>query len=262
MKKAVAASSNGPDASGPEPLPQPSTAAYASQTKAGLQRVKTDLSVPVYGIDGAISRLEKLAKTISSASQESLSQRVLTFAENERDEKYEKLVEAVVQYLYPSERVPADLRKILNDSVLFRYYRILYQRRRREKESTLDFSSYPGQKMVKDLVTRQNDNQPSTGPAPTSPTPQAQTQPSTQQDDKSEADTDAKSAPHSIDLDIFNDKIDQQSERISDQASSAPQTGKILYPKAPELSKEHGNAQCPICYTLLPKSKVEKKNWR
>ncbi|KAH8600195.1 hypothetical protein B0O99DRAFT_682639 [Bisporella sp. PMI_857] len=261
LKKAAPATSAEPDSEGLK-VTQTSTIARDSEAKGALEKVKIDLSVPIYGIDGAISRLEKLAKAIYSASRESLSTQVLIYAENKRDTQYEELVKAVVQYLYPSDCVPAELGKTLCDSILFRYYRIEYQRRRRQKEKLMpNISLAPEKKADVDVVAGKDGNQRLIDSQPHS-SPDSALPPDEQQDHRSEADTDTKSTPYSIDLGAFNDEMDQKSERLSDQASSAPQTGKILYPKAPELSKEHGTAECPICYKLLTRSDVEKRKWR
>ncbi|OIW25725.1 hypothetical protein CONLIGDRAFT_708489 [Coniochaeta ligniaria NRRL 30616] len=248
-----------------EHKPSPDIYAASSETSAitdesglkpRLRRVKTDLRVPIYGIDGAISRLEKLARAVASASQDSISRRVLAFAQNERDEEYEELAKVVVRHLYPPGRVPSTLGTILVNSMLFRYYRILYQRKRHEKEkSTAERSLAPQE----DQTTNQSGTDSSNLVLLTLG---AETQLQTSDERKSEPDSDAKTALHSINLDAYKYNMDSQSERVNDQASSAPQTGKILYPRAPEVSDEHGNFKCPICYALLPKLKVEKRNWR
>jgi len=140
-------------------------------SKANVNHISVELDLSLFGIDGCLKRLERIATAILDATQASLHRRVRAFAEKNRDTPFEKVVWLTIVTRFPSVASDSDrqtmwaylsqgtgppgdteakseqeleilkksemfsgLFRALFETTTFRHYRMLYERQRRLKD--------------------------------------------------------------------------------------------------------------------------------
>ncbi|KAI8663493.1 hypothetical protein NCS57_00950500 [Fusarium keratoplasticum] len=249
------------------------------------------LEVPLFGIDGSLKRLEKVAAVILQATQGSLIKRTIVFAEKHDDfQKLSRTFSMVILSRYrglgPKDRpenMPLEISEDLiptKDKLLaprpdglflalvktsiVRHFRILYERDRRDRE-----------------------NRGLAAPAMETPTPQVSNpaegdtiprQFNLSQSNKlasgeanqtaergDEAQSEKQPTVLSIDVDGFNTGIARTDSGSTSahgkSASPVSETGVASYPRAPKIPDGQKEGTCPICKQVLPAEELKGANW-
>ncbi|KIX05938.1 uncharacterized protein Z518_03912 [Rhinocladiella mackenziei CBS 650.93] len=252
----------------------------------------SDLKAPFFGIDGALKRLERLAAAILDATEASLHRRVHVYAEKNRDEGFERLVWQVILVRFPCV-VPAsdfretllstsevtesleeaesleDFRALLRSSsfsglfralfksIVFRHYRMIYERERRLKDlnQTLPMNEPP---RMAERVANPEHYQESGGAIQP---PAVGLTPSLSELTRSET-----TLPNTIDGLRFKAKMENAEEHDTantsgDFAYQVSESGDAMYPRPPRLPKDATEGICLLCGQRCPADTFEGEKW-
>ncbi|KAL6413099.1 protein kinase [Ilyonectria robusta] len=116
------------------------TDASGSETSSLDDVAKCD--VGMYGIVGAVDRLNRLAIVIRRFLSTSEGERVLDFATKQTPDDFRRIISLTIQFLYPTSAKP--LRAQLIDSIVYRRQRILWCRRKNQQPTPSKGSSAKG----------------------------------------------------------------------------------------------------------------------
>ncbi|KAI9686749.1 MAG: hypothetical protein M1822_002808 [Bathelium mastoideum] len=219
-----------------------------------------DLQEAFYGIEGSLKRLQRLSTSIKHSSKGRLHQKVQSYADEHSELEFENITRLTLKYML------GDLVQGLADqlcrSIIYRRYRILYQRRHRQRlQSERTLPAAPETTSVEQKSVRVTK-------VPKIDKYQLQQDYEPPKTGQREADTagsamESKSGRSTLDKD-FVIKNDRPSPPPSESnSSSAAWTGEIDYPRLPKTEPGVSKIQCPICYEVYEATKFSSQRaWR
>lgn len=229
------------------------------ESVSGKQK-SPDVREALYGVEGALTRLERLSLTIRQASKGGLSRKVQTYAKNHNDSEFDRRIGLVLNWLF--DRLDSGLAELLRKSIVYRRYRLLYQRRHRQRvQSERRPQPAPATSLIESKPTLKPALPGSARSWPSQKaTPLESNEP---QVPVAESVLESKSGRSTLDKG-FNARNSQLSPSASEASgSSAAWTGGIDYPTAPKATPGIAYVQCPICYERYEASKfLSQRAWR
>ena len=211
------------------------------------------LKVPLSGIEGSMTRLDRVAIIILQSTESSLASRILAHADQVRNESYEEQVDLTLRYRFQNA-LSEELRRHIYTSVLHRYYRIQYERKHRTQ----------GQPRWKSLASEPQE--PIAEPVPIPQQAATLDQHVLHQPQRYEVRSEAPTQPLTVDADIVEDRLKEGlSASLSYKTvNTAPvsETGEASYPKAPNIKEGQSEATCPICLKDFEADTFKGAKWR
>jgi hypothetical protein len=221
-----------------------------------------DLKAALYGVQGALVRLQRLSITIKRASTLGESRKVKEFAKRNKNEEFESRTELLVKWMFKD--IPTSLLEQFCKSVIYRYYRLLYEQQHRTRIQTERPSpvqpiteSSQGQSSTKSSKSIQGVESHSGKQLPQQNTALERKEPL------------ARGAQSIIsgrstlppDMNLMRDEYSPPGSEIS--SSSAAWTSKVKYPKPPKPEPGSHFVQCPICFDIYDATKfLSLRSWR
>jgi hypothetical protein len=257
---------------------------------------ESSLEIPLFGIDGSLERLEKVAAVIIQATQDSLIKRAIVFIEKQkdvqdviknfswiilwrysglrpRDDETQQVPLVVTKDHIPAkEKVlvqhPEGLFLALVKTSIVRHYRILYERSRNKKEkrepaapavSAPELSLPQGFNPPEgDTVPRQANHIQSNERAPDKANQTAEP--------SDEAQSETQPTVLSINVADYNAEIARigsgSTNAHEKPALSISEAGMAAFPREPKIPDGHKTGTCPICRQEFPTEKLKGANWR
>lgn len=247
---------------------------------------RSPLEIPLYGVDGSLRRLEKIAVAIFHATQASLTRRVIVYAKKQPDYKEITRVfslailsryrglgpEDMPMFGIPEKLIPSPdevlttqplgLFLALVKSSVVRHYRIAYERHENERENKKTIPQVLVEEEPEPPAdgldrVKQQSNRPETIPQEGLQLPEL-----LQPKPREETESDTTPTPLSIQPDVFREKL---GEDASSSGSRIPvsEAGVATYPQAPKISEGQEHATCPICKKSLPANVfTQRDRWR
>lgn len=262
------------------------TALKTTTANKDQEFLKQKLKAPLFGIDGSLKRLERLASAILYATEASLHRRVYKYAQKNADPEFERQVWLVLNSRFPQvvssfdiarmQQLSSDLAtesssettyinsdifsglfRALFKTIIFRHYRMIYERERRQKD--LNPPPLPEQEESPEVPIDQE------LPAPEKPSmgePKAPVvKPALKniQDNKSES-----TSPNTIDGARLKANIENpegQESQSGDETYSASESGQVIYPRPPQFPEGAEKGICTLCGQELPIDTFKDAEW-
>jgi hypothetical protein len=214
--------------------------------------------VALFGIEGSLKRLERIATVILQATQGSLARRVSVYAEKCRAKEIEEGVEeciedhvaAVIGFRFQGA-ITSSLSQLLVDACLYRHYRILYERSHRDQE-------LPRLQLPAPLIRppSQSEGQPTRA--------EAQSEFHHPQQPEHESQSEHQTLPLTIDEKVVHEKLAEDSSAQPQPKSppSVSETGAALYPSPPNIPDGQTDGTCPLCLKVFPAEEFEGRRWK
>ena len=228
----------------------------ASALPAPDVHTNTDLlRTPFSGVEGSLNRLDRIAVVVLRATENSLAKRIQSHAGRTRDEDYKKHIDLVLSFRF-GDCLPVKLRKLMCDSIVYRYCRIQYERNHLVPEAST-LTAPP------ELPVR---SEPS-GPQPYRlPDKMHADQDRKATDQYPAPRSEARTTPLTVDEEIVRNELRQElslplSRKERDTVSQS-ETGDALYPTPPKIPDGSTTAQCPICLKDYHLDVFEGPRWR
>lgn len=219
-----------------------------------------DVREIIYGVDGALTRLERLSVTIRQASKGGLSRKVETYAKKHDNGEFDRRIGIILSWLF--KELDSGLAEQLRKSIVYRCYRLLYQRRHQQRvQSNRQSQSASATNPIETKSTTNPSPADSGKPQPSKRPPQLE--PKDSRRSGPESVVDSKSGRSTLE-EGFDLRTSQSSPPASEvSGSSAAWTGEIDYPAAPRANPEVVYTQCPICYERYDATKfLGQRAWR
>lgn len=214
------------------------------------------LDTSLYGVREALKRLERVARVIGQATQESLARRAYAHVQIDPDDNSKELFSMILTERFRSTIVPG-LVDLISNACIQRHIRIRYDRSRAVKE--LPRPEIAAQTPAVPPIALNNIKTPNQeGKMPLSPT--ADNSPLSQIDPS----PDDHSTPPTLDASKFRrDYQDTTSaSSVGKTSSTISEAGNADYPRPPQISKDQAEADCPICFKTFPFDEFEGNQWR
>ena len=215
----------------------------------------------LYGLDGALERLNRLSVIIRRSSKGSLNRKVKAYAaKHEADTaEFEEKIKTILAFLFPT--VNEGLSQQLRKSITYRHSRLLYER---GHQTRIQKEREPRQAPTHSLNTTDKAGQPSD----VDPGPKVHRTEEHRTSIGQVAGTESKSGRSTLNKQAFNAKNKELSPSNSDAgsagtASSAAWTGGIEYPRPPKSHPGGGHVECSICLRKYePKKLKSQRRWQ
>lgn len=245
------------------------------------------LENPLFGIDGSLKRLEKVAAVILQATQGSLIRRAVVFAKNHNDfEEICRIFSRIIlaryhvfrpentsifidEDLIPSKDDimaprPASLFLALVKSSVVRHFRILYERGRRDREKTKHSRPEDGTRETQGSKLLE-EGKIERRPIQQRPSGTTAAAPNYSTDVGDETKSENQPTLLSIDVDEYKKGIARtDSDSLGPRDKPAPpisEAGVAFFPPAPKISDGEKEAACPICQQVFPAEELRGGRW-
>ena len=206
----------------------------------------------VYGIDGSIDRLQRLAIRIRQSSKDGLPERVRAFAKKLPPNDSENIVSEIIEFKYP--KANKDLVAHLTKSIIYRRQRLMYARRHQGKlAQERDMHTEP-HLAAAEASQLNGARQPRSGIADSR---SQKTKPLS-----SEIYSETDPSIMNTEVYIQQDNVKQTKSSNVARSDSSSWIGEIVYPPPPTIEDGANYAVCPLCLEELSASDRGTVTWR